>query len=562
MITQYKSVITGIALLLGNTLSVMAQQAADPIISAMQKEIDRSIKELKIDKLPAPFYIDARVVNINATNIQATLGSLMNYNSTPYRNVYCSLLTGDYQKSNNNLLVDFPQGSYPQTMVFGTDEEAIRTCLWKQLDEKYKKGAEDYETKQSIIKQQALSAEELSIPDFEKKEPATYFQQDVPIHIDMEKLKKYVMDASAVFKDNKNLIDSSVRLYIGDANSWYTNSEGSKVQCPDKLVMLFINLQGQAIDGEELNQTTSLFYTSLEELPDNETLKKMCLQQGELFNARLQAPLIDESYCGPVLFEKDAVADLVNDYMVTPDKGILAKRKPIRSDEMNRYSGGSWLEGNQLEGMINKKVISRDLTLVSLSGTETYQGKKLFGYYPIDAQGVAPDKELVLIQEGVLKNMLTNRFPTKVFRHSNGHARAAVNGSEPFLLPGVLKLSSKNPVAASSLKQKLIDAAKEEDYEYAYIVRKKAGENAELLYRVNVQDGSETLVRGAQIKDMSLKTFKRILGVAQEEEIYNRSRHDVKMTFIVPRDILFEEVDVVKNNNIVLKKPYVVERPE
>jgi hypothetical protein len=151
----------------------------------------------------------------------------------------------------------------------------------------------------------------------------------------------------------------------------------------------------------------------------------------------------------------------------------------------------------------------------------------------------------------------------------------------------------------AALKEALIAAAKEEDYEYAYIVRKIANPMAGVpglsafvpssntgafgvsrpvyIYRVSVKDGSEELVRSAKLADLSLKSFKRIVGVADTQEVYNtmqkgkqgnystwRSRFALvgaPASFIVPKAIVFQELEVEKDKDIVLKKETIVPSP-
>lgn len=539
--------------------SLGAQSVSDPVIDAMHQEINRNLHELKIPNLQPPFYLDARLVRFEFVNIQAELGSLVYSLQVPMCNLSTNVWVGDYQRSNDNL--NYPNPNFPVQGVLSSDPQAIRRALWLPFDEKYKRAAEAYEAKMSVIRQTEIPEEDLRLPDMERRDPVTVLLPEEASRPDIKKLEGYVKAASAVFAGYPEVIHSGVRLYATQSVARFASSEGSSIRYPDRLAVVFVLAQGQAADGQEITQEVSLLYPSLEALPPADSLQAVCRRQVELLQAKLQAPTVNESYCGPVLFEDAAVCDLVNEYLVTQKGGILAKRKRLLSPQMQGYRY-SPMYMNELDGLLNKKVISRDLSLVSLSGTETYRGEKLLGYYPFDAQGVAPDKELVLIGDGVLRTMLSDRTPTFVTAGSNGHARVAINGSDLKLLPGVLRLSSRNACSLADLKQRLIAAAKEEDYEYAYIVRRKAGEKVDLLYRVRVSDGSEELLRGGMVKNMTLRSFKRILGASSEETVRHFLRDDVKISFIVPTGLLFEEIDIVKDNTIELKKPYIVPRPE
>lgn len=539
--------------------SLGAQSVSDPVIDAMHQEIDRSIRELKIPGLQPPFYLDGRLVRFDFVNIKAVLGSVVFSNHDLMSNLTTNVWVGDYQRSNDNL--DYPDYGFPMQGALSSDPQAVRTALWRPFDQKYKAAAEAYEAKMSVIRQSEIPEEDLRLPDLERRDPVTVLLPDESAEPDTKALESYVAGASSVFGAYPEILESAVRLFATRSVARFANSEGTSIRYPDQLAVVFVYAQARAADGQDVTQEVTLLYPSVEALPSADSIQAVCRQQAELLQAKLQAPVIRESYCGPVLFEDAAVCDLVNQYLITSQGGILAKRKRILSPRMQgfRYSPAYM---NELEGLMNKKVISRDLTLTSLSGTETYRGERLLGYYPIDAQGVTPDKELVLIGDGVLRTMLTDRTPTLVSEHSNGHARISINGSTLKLLPGVLRLSSRNTCSSAELKQRLIDAAKEEDYEYAYIVRRKGGEKIDLLYRVRVSDGSEELMRGAMVKNMTLRSFKRILGASSEEAVRHFLREDVKISLIVPAGLLFEEIDIVKDNTIELKKPYIVPRPE
>ena len=126
-------------------------------------------------------------------------------------------------------------------------------------------------------------------------------------------------------------------------------------------------------------------------------------------------------------------------------------------------------------------------------------------------------------------------------------------------MPGNILITSKETFTNDELRKKLIDAAKEEDLDYAYIVRRyNFGVN--LLYKIYVADGREELVRGAVISDdANLRAFKRILGASNKEQM--GSFDELQTTMIYPDAVLFEEMDVTRAQNIEFKKPYIVSKP-
>jgi len=97
------------------------------------------------------------------------------------------------------------------------------------------------------------------------------------------------------------------------------------------------------------------------------------------------------------------------------------------------------------------------------------------------------------------------------------------------------------------------------------------------IYRISVKDGKEELVRSAKIADLSLKSFKRIIGVADtqaaynilqegKQEYYSTYRSGFSLTgapasFIVPTAIVFQELEIEKDKDIALRKESIVPSP-
>lgn len=535
--------------LAGNLLPLSAQKTTeDPLLTIIEKEVTRTLDSIRLPNLSTPFFIDYRLQDSRSLLIQASMGSLISSSMSPQRIGAPTLLVGDYNLNNISRNLYLSMYGLPT----GNDEQAIRAALWLQLDNAYKQSAENHEGYKSAINQMIIPEDMRGVPDFEKQEPVVVMLPPAPLKIDKKALEDYAVKASALLKGYKDADKTYVYLNTFTREYRYFNTEGTKVFYPQNLVELVIRIEGQSPDGEDIAQVIRKSYTSPKELPDMKELKTICEDGHKTFSERMQAPMVKEAYSGPVLFEGGAVANCITQYMINPQRGLKSS--------FRNMNGPLLVPANDLETMLNKKIISRDLTITSLSGTETYNGTTLLGYFPVDMQGVVPDKELVLVEDGVLKNLLTSRKPSKRFPHSNGHSRGIFQNGD--IQPGVIRMSSKgNAYSSAELKQKLIEAAKEEDYEYAYIVRSLIGEPFQ-LYRVDVKDGSEELLRGGRINDMSLKSFKRILGVSDKEAILNTLAGGLGRSYIVPEGILFEEIDIIKDNNVVLKKPYILEKPE
>ena len=256
---------------------------------------------------------------------------------------------------------------------------------------------------------------------------------------------------------------------------------------------------------------------------------------------------MNDAYSGPVLFEDEAVRDIFRDAFFSNNR-LMASSNILQPNNVKEG-------GNDFELMLGKKVIGRNITIKSITGQEFYKGQRLDGYYPIDSEGVVPDKELTLIENGVLRNMLNGRTPTKKFQHSNGHGCYDFNSNKWRVKAGNILITCNQKLSREDLRKKLLAAAKEEDLEYAYVVKRN-----NLIYKVYVSDGHEELVRGATISDgTNLKAFKRITGASDKEQI--SSFNEIQTTMIYPDAVLFDEMDITRVPNIDFKKPYIVSKP-
>jgi len=403
----------------------------------------------------------------------------------------------------------------------------------------------------AILQQQTQTKEEANLPDFEKIEPVNMILKPATVNFDKKYWENYVRKASETAKQYPDIIGSSVSITVINAMSYTYNTEGSRYAAPSAFFQLRFSANVRSDDGQDLSQTIWVENATLEQMPKLETFASQCKTMMDELLKLKNASVVDEAYSGPVLFEGGAVKDIFRRALLGK---LSAASKTVQPANNQQGQQG----GNDFELMLNKKVIARSITVKSITGQEFYKGQRLNGYYPIDFEGVVPDKELTLIENGVLRNMLNGRRPTQKIQHSNGHFRYDYLNNQWRVSPGNILITSNQTFSNEELRKKLIEAAKEEDLEYAYIVRQYSGNN--LIYKVYVADGREELVRGATISDdANLKTFKRILGASNQEKI--DSFDQMQVTMIYPDAILFEEMDITRASNIEFKKPYIVPKP-
>jgi len=523
----------------------------DVISESIKKEVERALQEIGKLKTHPPFFIAYTLGDIKQLIVSASNGSLISSEFYPYRIGNCRLLMGDYQCTDENFTV---QGGgtygYDGAPCLDDDEEGIRFTLWRDLDAIYKSAFETYEQKLAALKQLNIPAKALELPDWDKT--PVIVMNDVPfpeVNLDPKTYEEYVKAASTVFNDYKDILKSNVALNIYSSTVYFYNTEQSEYKLP----FVFASLEAMAIakteDGEDCHADLDITVKITDELPLIEDFKKKCRELAEKLLEETRAPKLEEAYSGPVLFEDLAVVRSFFTNFFYGENSLIAERKPFSAQG---FSYG----GNRMEEMIDKRITAKEISIDDLTGTPEYNGVKLLGFTPIDAQAVAPPAKLTLVENGILKTLLNDRVPTVKVPHSNGHS-LLTPGAGSNTQTGVVRMSDTRMKSKPELRNELFQLAKEEGYNYAYIVRNIAGGIPLELYRVNIADGTEKRIRSAVITDIDFQSFKRIRAVSDKEMIYNGIAGNL-ISLILPDAILFEELQIQSDRVDNFRKPPLV----
>lgn len=523
------------------------------VAESMKKEVDRALQGLKMDGLQSPFFISYTMGDIKQLLVSASNGSIISSEMHPFRGSGARLLIGDYQCTDENFS-GTTGGSYGYdgTPCLDNDETGIRYTIWRDLDAIYKNAAETYEQKIAAIKQLNIPEKDLELPDWDKT--PTVVANNIPIpqvNFDKNRYEEYVKAASAVFNDYKKIYNSHVSLHVYSGTIYFYNTEKSEFRYPLVFATLESAVYAKTEDGEDLEASIDLTFAHPDELPSIEEFKNQCKELAEKMVEEISAPKLEEAYSGPVLFEGLAVPRTFYSSFFYGESSLIAERKPLTSR-------GISYGGNGLEEMIDKRITAKEITIEDWTGTSEYKGTKLIGYAPIDAQAVVPPAKLTLVENGILKTLLSDRIPTPKVRHSNGHSLFS-SGAGSNTNTGVIRMSDTRTKSKSELRKELFRLAKEEGYRYAYIVRDVLGGGSipVELYQVDLETGTEKRVRSAAINDIDAQAFKKIAAVSDQELIYNGSAGNL-ISVIVPDAILFEELRIQSNRVDNYRKPPLV----
>lgn len=532
-------------------------ESTDNVVSkAVREEVERALKGLKMEGLKSPFFISYTLGDSETLSIEAQRGSIVHSSYYPNRTSSARLLIGDYQCTDENFSGSVGGDSNFDGMPCLEDnEEGLRYTVWRDLDAIYKRAAETYEQKISVMKQLNIPKSDLEIHDWDKT-PVARLQDlpDVKINFDKANYEAYAKKISAVFNEYKDIISSNVAIQIGKTTVYFYNTENSEYKLPRSHALITVTAVAMTEEGERVGKQKEYVFTLPQDFPSEESMIADCKALAKEVIEMKKAPVINESYTGPVLFEDAAVMETFYSNFMGGSNSLVAYRKPISP---SGYSYG----GNALEEMLDKRITAREITIEDLTGSKEYKGVPLYGYTPVDAEGVVPAEKLTLVENGFLRTLLNDRVPTRNISHSNGHALFGINLSVR-TGTGAIRLQDTRTKSEAELKKQLFEKAKEEGYDYAYLVRRTArGGSIPLeLFRVK-PDGSEQLVRSARMNNMDDQIFKKILAVSDKEKVHHAIFSGIT-SIIVPEAILFEEISIQKDLIDNYQRPPIVPMPE
>lgn len=532
---------------------VTQAQEYDLPLRAMKDELERNMKELVLEGYERPFFINYGMNDEFQFQATASMGALLKSNLSHMRTkTSVRVLVGNYEFNDESFDVPGALGvssNMELALPLDDDYEGIRRSFWSTTDMVYKGAAKKYKKNVETLAEVKKDLKELSHRRFAQTKPCTFFQTENSVVTNREEMENYIRSISAVFKKYPTIKSSGANLYQVTGHYYFVNSEGSIVKKPMSLISLAVPIQIKSEKGELISDAISILAPRFEELP---TAEQVIRQVEELVSSLLevqQAPKLEEEYSGPVLFIGAPVADLFEKRIFSSEDRILANNSiaPLKGFQFESGNAGN---------KIGKPTFAEGITIKVTPKRKTFEGRKLLGSFEVDAEGVEPAEETLVVEKGILKTYLSDRSLTDSTQRANGLG----------LQQGVIDVSFANTSSLPDLKAKLIAQAKKEGLDFALIVSDfSAGQGGlSKVYRLWVKDGREELIQQVSIKPISSKDFKKISGATTQQEVHQwRSgfASNNTISFIVPAAILVDEVEADTGRSVSLKEEEYVTNP-
>ena len=512
-----------------------APPAGDAVLRAMTDEMSRAVKDLRLENLPRPYYMDQTVVESDTFSGIAVFGGLARARRDQSRSQILTVRVGDYQFDNTN----FPSGLQRAYDVYSLpledDYPTLRRHFWLAADEAYKAAVEALARKRAALRNISLPVQ---LNDFARQAPAETVGDKPRLTIDEKVWSERLRQFSAVFRRYPKILSSRVEFEAAAGTRYFVNSEGTRVRDPEVIWLLQAVATAQSSDGMRLHDGAWFAARREDLLGSPDAIRREIEAMAARLGAFAEAPTL-EGYSGPVLFEKMAAAQVFAEFL---GRNLAMTRRPVAAGR-GAAGGQAGGIGGALDGRRKSRVLPEWMDVIDDATVADFQGRPLLGHYAVDLEGVRPQR-VELVQHGVLENYLLSRLPVKGFEGSNGHARIPGPAGTSIASPANLFVTARQTVPEADLKKQLLDICKAQDREFGLIIRKldfpSAASREDLqtifsgqgqderptsiplvIYKVYVANGREEPVRGLRFRGFSHRNLKDIIAAGDEPFVFH-----------------------------------------
>jgi len=494
-----------------------AQVKRSPLLSALQAELERSMKTLSAQDPPA-YYLGYTITDTQRVDVSGSNGALLNSSENRNRWLEVAVRTGSYNLDDTHKVGERQmQGESPGVAVpVDDDAEVLRRAVWLETDKQYR-AAEEALIKIKTGKEVKVQTAEGNAPDFSREQPHTYIGPQVSIAVDRTPWEAKVRAYTKAFRESAAIINSIVTFSAQAQNVFQVTSEGSQLQYGQIRYRLELFIQGKAPDGMDIDRYYNFDWVDPKETPDDKAVYAAEATLRKELEGLVAAPINDPSV-GPALLTGRAAAVFFHEVFGHRAEGH--RQKDVT-------------EGQTFSKKVGEQILPDFLSITDDTTMKKLAGQDLLGYYQFDDEGV-PAQRVMLVDHGVLKNFEMSRSPLVGFPHSNGHGRRQL-GATPVSRQGNLIVQSNKTMTNAQLRAKLIELIKAQGKSFGLLIDDIAGGftftgrgqpqafQVQLLvvYKVFADGKADELVRGVDIVGTPLAALTKIVATGDTPEVFN-----------------------------------------
>ncbi len=497
----------------------LGKRPLDLEVAAVEQELARGVAGLRLPDSPAPYLATVQIVRASVLSLDGSYGGVIT----------------DVIEEQAVAAIDVRVGSAArdQSGTFGNEGPRLRFIIslepspaltrhkaWLALDQDFRMATALFSQKQAILARLAGEPPPADLGPKPEPMPRQAALDEGSPQLDREGLRALVTQLSKRFVDHPAIDNGDVFVQVLRTTVTTINSEGLVLHERHDRAVLAVVADTRAADGMHLDAGAAIHLQELPRATDALRKRGEQLVDGVLaeLEAQAAAPMMEEDYDGPVLFQGPAAAQLLASTVATQVGGNPA---PLGDAGRVRDFEPHWQDA------LGKPVMPNFIDLED-------DPREGFGRYAIDGQGFAA-QPLTLVKGGVLRELLMTRTPNKKRAASNGRARVSPSLRNGPTISNLSVKSKKRGMGRAQLERELLRRAREDGYEFAYVVESLRDNNIlgpvdregatgygggrkvslplpARIVRIDAS-GKRTLVRGAMFSPVSMRVLRRIRAV-------------------------------------------------
>jgi TldD protein len=568
--------------------SVLAGDAE--IFQAMEKEIQRAMKDLRIEEMAPPYFISLRLRDDKSRSFNAAFGVLHQENESHHRSLHATVRVGSPEMDNTNFgdVMSFGSmfGSGGARIPLTDDVTALRLAFWSAIDSAYKEGLEAFSKKKGYIENHP---QEEYPADFLPLKEKHVVSLPIPKALDMDGLAGLTEKLSHHFRGKPFITEGVVTVGASESTQYYLDSEGNRHVRPETSVALRVDLEAFTKDWYPVGHGLTWVMRHTDELPETSEAVRQINEALAYVEGILDMEPLEE-YQGPVIFAGEASGRF---FLELLGRGVTAAREPLSSmpDQYGFLSsiagGGSGQEGF-LNRRLGRRILPPGFTVTDRPTEAEWDGHSLMGHLPVDDEGVK-SRDIELVKEGKLVALPMRRTATKKFTEINGHARGGGMG-QPKGAPTNLFVEDAEGFQREDFMEQVRELASDMDMEEILVITRlqsaltmrrsmrdpmamfaamQSGAKNLLspplqMHLLNVKTGERKPVWGLVFDGASERILKDIVASSRQRTLYQTLAaggmlSSMPMSVVAP-DILVEEM-VLQKMEMQKNRPPLVEMP-
>lgn len=537
--------------LAGPGIAVGVTDSTDPVLVAMEQELDRSVTNLRLEQgdYDLPYFVNYAVRDVQMKYVSGKNGALFKSTETLNRVADVDVRVGSYNLDSS----EDKEGGYNYNQKYNPgvlcpiDDSipALRRVLWLMSDFAYKASLMSFH---NVKAKMVNSPEERKSASLSVEAPHILMERAHDLEFDLPAYEKLVRTVSAVFLKYPGVFDSSVEASGVRLVRYIINSEGTRVRTVDYYYQVFVQASVRADDGMLLQDGINFYGRAGADLP---TVEKAAAAASELATRLIaikEAPILDPSTV-PVLMSPEATGVFFHET-------IGHRLEGQRQEDED--------EGRTFKNYLGQEILPTFLGIYDDPSVEKHGRISLNGYYRVDDEGL-PGIKASLVEKGVLKGFLMSRKPVEDFDKSNGHGRT--EGFQPTQARMAnLFIEGKKPLTSDKLFNRFLTEIRRQGKPYGLYIESIAGGSTntssygyqafkglpKVAYRVDGKTGKKTLIRGVEIVGTPLSAINKIIATSDRYGVFNgycgAESGSVPVSTVAP-EVLFSEMELQRTQD-------------